>query len=183
MFRQFRRGNYIVVLLYIAFLFISFSLGLFLGVRYRETILPERYHFYVNLDVVKAIKDQHRKIKDNLCKQEKLVVKIFKNNFDKCVSESLSHKELEIVENAKKELLDLEELLSDRKIDLRYRIRALYSFYKSLSSNKQTLKSLNKIRACNSIARKHMTKMDRRIFSSVTSKMKLEDIINLHYGL
>lgn len=109
-----------------------------------------------------------------LAKDEKQVVKTFKNNVEECLNNKITKEEKAVVENIKDEVLEMAEK-NDKIV---FRIKDLNS-----CKDKNNIKVAKKILSCNRMAKKALTKEDRKLLYKATSKMQIKDVINLYNAI
>ena len=114
-------------------------------------------------------------VKKNIGKQiandEKQAIKIFVDNFEKCLNEKLEDGEkndLNAIQNEVLEIAKENHKIKVRIVDLK---------------NKNASVVVKKVRRCAGFSKKHMTKTDKRLMRGGLSKMKIEDIIKLFHGI
>ncbi|MBQ7537117.1 MAG: hypothetical protein IJT14_03270 [Rickettsiales bacterium] len=159
------------IMLYIASvltLFLTFWLGLFIGCKFccsdkvKKNYLNREIKFYT--------------VKKHLGKQmeekEKNAMMIFKTNSERCLQEKLEGNEKEKLEAIKSEVLNL----AKDNTSIRFKLS-------DLRSGKDADTLAKKVRRCFMETRKHMTKTDRRLLHSAITKMKIDDIIGMFYGI
>lgn len=109
-----------------------------------------------------------------LVKEEKEVVKTFKNNVDECLNNKITKEEKEVIENIKDEVLEMAEK-NDKIV---FRIKDLNS-----CKDKKNIKVAKNILYCNRKAKRSLTKEERKLLYKATSKMQIKDVINLYNAI
>lgn len=103
-------------------------------------------------------------------KDENHALSIYRDQVNKCIETSLSQQELKTSQEIENKALNMSQ--DSTKLEIPY---------DSFSPEEQNV--IKKVKKCNSMAKKHITKMDKRILNSAISKMQLQDIIKLRHGV
>ncbi len=150
---------------------IVFLLGLCVGIYCFNKSGSKKVKFEAKQIRFYAIKKMLGK---ELAKDEQEVVKTFKNNAEECLNNKITKEEKEVVESIKDEVLEMAE--NNDKIV--FRIKDLNS-----CKDKNNIKVAKKILSCNRVAKKALTKEDRKLLYKAASKMQIKDVIKLYNAI
>jgi len=159
------------IMLYIASvltLFLMFWLGLFMGCKF--CCAGKMKNSYLNREIKFYTVKKH--IGKQMAEKERSAIMIFKTNSERCLQENLAGDEKEKLEAIKSEVLEL----AKDNTSIRFKLS-------DLKSGKDADSLAKKVRRCFMETKKHMTKTDRRLLHSAITKMKIENIIEVFYGI
>ena len=156
--------------LIIILVFIAFVIGVLVGSKTKYFSKKNIKNKYITFFTSKKY------LGKETSNDEKQAIAMFVAPYEECLKNKLNSEEKKIIKDLQKEVIEM----SKNNTKIKFKIDDLKSFDKNDDSSK---KAVLKLRKCQKVAYKHMTKSDKRLFWKALSKLSIDNVISIFHGV